>query len=114
METTNTAAGCAAQDGFCRICATPLNQPNSPATKDCGGDCLGCMASAGDEQCQRELDEAVARKAGWNNFEDVEDPSLLVVAHDNRSVHFTGPTAWAECLEWDAQHGYADSRKERA
>lgn len=113
METTNDAATMAAQDGNCRICNVPLNQPDDPATKDCGGDCLSCMASVGDEQCQRELDEARARKAGWNNFEDAEDSALLVVAHDDRPVHFTGTTAWAECLAWDAQHGYADTQKER-
>lgn len=106
METTKYAADKAVRDGHCRICNALLNQPDNPATKDCGGDCLGCMASVGDEQCQRELDEALARRAGWDNVEDAEDPTLLAVAHDNRPVRFTGPTAWAECLEWDAQHGY--------
>jgi hypothetical protein len=32
----------------CRICKRELNQPSDPLSVDCGGDCLGCMAEAGD------------------------------------------------------------------
>lgn len=34
----------------CGICKRPLNQPDDPTTEDCGGDCLRCMADAGDPQ----------------------------------------------------------------
>lgn len=45
--------------------------------------------------------ETSARAAGWTNFEDSEDASLLVVAHDNRDVHFTGPEAWEQACQWE-------------
>lgn len=48
-----------------------------------------------------QLTEATARAAGWANFEDSEDASLLVVAHDDREVHFTGPTAWEQACQWE-------------
>lgn len=44
--------------------------------------------------------ERLARKAGWADFEDVEDSTLLVVAHDDFNVHFTGPDAWQEAVEY--------------
>lgn len=37
----------------CNICGCVLNQPDEPDTKDCGGDCLRCMAEvAEDPDCQ--------------------------------------------------------------
>lgn len=40
----------------CAICRGPLNIPGDPATKDCGGDCLRCMAEAGDPDAIKALD----------------------------------------------------------
>lgn len=37
--------------GVCGICRTPLNIPGRVWTEDCGGDCLACMADAGDPDC---------------------------------------------------------------
>ena len=39
------------QTPTCGICKRPLNQPGDPTTEDCGGDCLRCMAEAGDPDC---------------------------------------------------------------
>ncbi len=36
----------------CKTCGGPLNDPhNMRETLDCGGDCLKCMASFGDQDC---------------------------------------------------------------
>lgn len=42
---------------ICLICKRELDQPNKPDTKDCGGDCLRCMARYGDDpECVEEMD----------------------------------------------------------
>lgn len=46
--------------------------------------------------------EVSARRSGWASFVDDEDPSLLVVAHHDRSVHFTGASAWDDANAFDA------------
>ncbi len=33
----------------CKICGRELDHPNDPTTKDCGGDCLKCMAEIGED-----------------------------------------------------------------
>jgi hypothetical protein len=35
----------------CNICGRTLDDPSDPTTEDCGGDCLRCMAEAGDPDC---------------------------------------------------------------
>jgi hypothetical protein len=36
----------------CKICGRELDNPDDPTTKDCGGDCLKCMAEIGkDPDC---------------------------------------------------------------
>jgi hypothetical protein len=42
-------------DQRCGICGRPLDQPNDPTSQNCGGDCLRCMAEAGDPDCQRTM-----------------------------------------------------------
>ncbi len=42
----------------CSICETPLDLPGRLWTRDCGGDCLACMAEVGDP-------DAVAAMGGW-------------------------------------------------
>ena len=44
----------------CLICKRTLDDPNDRTTKNCGGDCLRCMAECGDEDCQHELDEIMS------------------------------------------------------
>lgn len=51
--------------------------------------------------------EVSARRAGWASFVDDEDPSLLVVAHQDRSVHFTGASAWDDANAIDAARAEA-------
>lgn len=41
----------AAYAPICHICKVPLNQPDKTSTRDCGGDCLRCMAECGDTEC---------------------------------------------------------------
>ena len=37
---------------YCAICRKRLNNPSDPIlSRDCGGDCLRCMAEAGDPEC---------------------------------------------------------------
>lgn len=35
----------------CHICGRGLNNADDPRSLDCGGDCLQCMADAGDPDC---------------------------------------------------------------
>jgi hypothetical protein len=39
----------------CHICKRLLDDPADPTTEDCGGDCLRCMAEAGDPDCLRAM-----------------------------------------------------------
>ncbi len=50
----STAVDAVADGGrLCGICKTPMDQPDKPATLNCGGDCRRCMADAGDPDCIR-------------------------------------------------------------
>lgn len=44
----------------CQICKRQLDQPTDPTSRDCGGDCALCMASAGDPDCRITVLEATA------------------------------------------------------
>ena len=47
----------------CNICKKKLDQPGDPTTKNCGGDCLYCMATiGGDPDCIRKLAELGTEK----------------------------------------------------
>jgi hypothetical protein len=39
----------------CTLCGVGLDQPGKPETRDCGGDCLKCMAEIGDPNAKFEL-----------------------------------------------------------
>lgn len=39
----------------CTICKRELNTPGDPTTIDCGGDCLKCMAEAGDPEAVKDM-----------------------------------------------------------
>lgn len=41
----------------CVICKRKLNQRGKPDTRDCGGDCLRCMAESGDPDCEETMKE---------------------------------------------------------
>jgi hypothetical protein len=51
--------------GNCNICKVVLDQEGNILTKDCGGDCMLCMARCGDVDCARELAEA-----GYGEFDE--------------------------------------------
>lgn len=39
---------------FCATCKCKLDDPKRPFySEDCGGDCLLCMAEAGDPECEK-------------------------------------------------------------
>jgi hypothetical protein len=44
----------------CHICGRELNNQSDPLSVDCGGDCLQCMADAGDPDCVVAV-QAIAR-----------------------------------------------------
>lgn len=64
----------------------------------------GLPAGAYDPDEESE-EEKFAKNLGWASFEDSEDPDLLVVANEGRSVHFTGEEAWKEAAEWEKKKG---------
>lgn len=39
----------------CKICGRCLDNEHDPLSRDCGGDCLKCMADAGDPDCLDQL-----------------------------------------------------------
>lgn len=41
----------------CFICNRVLDNPEDPFSEDCGGDCLQCMADAGDPECEAAVAE---------------------------------------------------------
>jgi hypothetical protein len=49
---------------LCLICKRLLNNPNDPLSMDCGGDCLQCMADAGDPDCIRHVEELKRNSKG--------------------------------------------------
>lgn len=49
----------------CNICRRPLNQPFKRDTIDCGGDCLRCMAEAGDPACIEDMREVEPNNPRW-------------------------------------------------
>ena len=42
-------------DKTCSICGKKLDQESDITSRDCGGDCLQCMADAGDPECIESL-----------------------------------------------------------
>lgn len=41
----------------CKTCKCKLDDPDDPTSRDCGGDCLKCMAEAGDPDCVEAMAE---------------------------------------------------------
>ena len=41
----------------CLICGCELDDPSDLTTRDCGGDCLACMAEAGDPDSIAAMEE---------------------------------------------------------
>lgn len=44
---------------FCSSCQRLLNVPGDATSVDCGGDCVRCMADAGDPDCVRVMAEVI-------------------------------------------------------
>jgi hypothetical protein len=52
-----------AQMNRCGICKRELNVASDPTTEDCGGDCLRCMADAGDPDAINAMSRFVELRA---------------------------------------------------
>jgi len=50
----------AIEPSHCNICHQLLNQPSDPLSMDCGGDCVKCMADAGDPDCIATVEQVKA------------------------------------------------------
>jgi hypothetical protein len=68
----------------CRICYCLLNQPGQPDTRDCGGDCLKCMAEAGDPECIAAM-RALAQPAAPQGCPGSIDTKLTQGTSDHES-----------------------------
>ncbi len=64
----------------CSTCRGPLD--SSPLTRNCGGDCLTCMAMCGDPECVTGLAVELA-KSLWNRLPG----PLLLSAEEARALH---------------------------
>ena len=50
---------------YCHICRRPMDQPGAGDTENCGGDCLRCMAEAGDPDCVKAMRELEPTNEKW-------------------------------------------------
>lgn len=48
---------------LCLTCRRMLDNPADRSSKNCGGDCLRCMAEFGDEDAQAEMDGLLSSPA---------------------------------------------------
>jgi hypothetical protein len=46
----------------CQLCGRLLDNPKDLESKNCGGDCLRCMADCDDPQAKQKLDKISKRK----------------------------------------------------
>ena len=47
----------------CAICQRELSVADDPFSVDCGGDCLLCMAEAGDPECMQAVVDEVRKRS---------------------------------------------------
>lgn len=50
----------------CHMCGVELDQPDRPATKDCGGDCMRCVALCLDEDCMGVMHDLYPEDPRWS------------------------------------------------
>lgn len=48
---------------LCAQCGQPMNVPGDLATTNCGGDCVRCMAEAGDPECLQAMQQLAKKQA---------------------------------------------------
>jgi hypothetical protein len=54
----------------CAICKQQLDQPDDPSTRDCGGDCVRCMARYGnDPDCLAVMRALEPNEPNWQDDE---------------------------------------------
>lgn len=49
----------------CHICGTVMDQPGKPETRNCGGDCLRCLAECYDPDCMAVMREVEPDNPKW-------------------------------------------------
>lgn len=86
----------------CGICRAPLDIPGRVWTRDCGGDCLACMADAGDPECEEALAPPV-----WLPIDSApKDRSILLWEKGEMHVGFWNDSSashpWTIGGEWFA------------
>lgn len=84
----------------CRICRRQLDNPDDPLSRDCGGDCLLCMAEAGDPECKDAV-IAVARtmiRAGRLLRAAAEDAQMTLKAIAPNKMSFNQAMAMRQAL----------------
>lgn len=64
----------------CTICKTLLNRPDDPTTEDCGGDCLRCMAEAGDPECLMSMLRIRSASRFFSNFTPSDEERMRASA----------------------------------
>lgn len=67
----------------CLTCKRHLDNPIDPFSRDCGGDCLVCMAQAGDPECIKSIVDIVAMQPRTiEPIEPIDMFTLLAKAED--------------------------------
>ncbi|WP_199030768.1 hypothetical protein [Ralstonia sp. ASV6] len=52
---------------YCQICKRAMDQPGARDTVNCGGDCLRCVAEAGDPDCLKVMRELEPTNEKWES-----------------------------------------------
>lgn len=58
----------------CKTCGKLLNVDGDQSTQDCGGDCVRCMAEAGDPDCKLTM---FLIENGYKNLRTLEDGTIV-------------------------------------
>lgn len=61
----------------CRTCGRLLNHHDDPLSKDCGGDCLKCMADCLDTDCRQEIFDMLSQEERTVLFKFLESGSCF-------------------------------------
>lgn len=79
-------------DDRCSICRRALNVATDPFSEDCGGDCLLCMADAGDPECVEAVRQVLRTQpmAQDDLPAGLFDPDTCIF-HPDKGEHFFTP-----------------------
>lgn len=68
----------------CSICQKTLDNPFDALSKDCGGDCVLCMAECDDPECIKGVKEAMAEGKPTLDTEQDRIKRIVYPKHDDR------------------------------